>query len=117
MYKDIEDNNFFVPSFNGFVIKCDYELKVSLYFENFVDYNHRPRITVPISLINKTYQESKQNIGNKEDMNKTNESNNTPKEQNMSEQSTNDGNNIDKENSKEKNEIIENKDVNSNHIE
>jgi hypothetical protein len=43
--------NYFMPSINGQIISCEYEIKVSLYFDCFVDYNHRPRVIIPIYLV------------------------------------------------------------------
>jgi hypothetical protein len=40
-----------MPSINGQIITCEYEIKVSLYFNCFVDYNHRPRVIIPIYIV------------------------------------------------------------------
>lgn len=72
--------NFFVPSIKGNIIQCEYEIKVSLYFEKFVDYNHRPRLIFPISMSHKTAEDYlKIEIINPIGLNTTNEiSNQTP---------------------------------------
>ena len=43
--------NFFMPSINGQIISCEYEIKVTLYFSCFVDNNHCPRVTIPVYLV------------------------------------------------------------------
>ena len=48
---DMNKINYFMPSINGQIISCEYEIKVSLYFDCFVDYNHRPRVIIPIYLV------------------------------------------------------------------
>ena len=48
---DMNKINYFMPSINGKIISCEYEIKVSLYFDCFVDYNHRPRVIIPIYLV------------------------------------------------------------------
>ena len=47
----IEDINFFMPTVEGSIITCDYTIKVCLYFEAFVDKNHRPRVKMPIYFV------------------------------------------------------------------
>ena len=47
----IEKINFFMPTVKGNFIICDYNIKISLYFESFVDKNHRPRVNFPIYLV------------------------------------------------------------------
>ena len=48
---DMTKINFFMPSINGQIISCEYEIKVTLYFSCFVDYNHRPRLAIPVYLV------------------------------------------------------------------
>ena len=48
---DIEKINFFMPTIKGQLITCEYIIKISLYFDSFVDKNHRPRIKIPIYLV------------------------------------------------------------------
>ena len=48
---DMNKINYFMPSINGQIITCEYEIKVSLYFDCFVDYNHRPRVIIPVYLV------------------------------------------------------------------
>ena len=87
LYKDIADINFFLPSLEGNVIKCEYELKISLYFENFVDYNHRPRIIIPISVVHETVLKTN-NISSSKEISTGNTTNIKPKESYSSEEST-----------------------------
>ena len=48
---DLQKINYFMPTINGNLISCDYSIKISLYFEKFVDTKHRPRIVIPIYLV------------------------------------------------------------------
>ena len=48
---NLEKINYFMPSVKGKLIICDYNIKVSLYFESFVDVKHRPRIKFPIYIV------------------------------------------------------------------
>jgi hypothetical protein len=48
---DLREINFYMPTLHGNIISCDYEIKISLYFECFVDYNHRPRVIIPVYLV------------------------------------------------------------------
>ena len=50
---DIEMNkiNFYMPTINGSIISCNYEIKVSVYFNFFVAYDDRPRIIMPIYIV------------------------------------------------------------------
>ena len=43
--------DFFMPTINGGIIECNYELKISLYFKCFVAYKDRPRIIMPIYIV------------------------------------------------------------------
>ena len=38
----------FVPSINGAIIDCKYNIKVSLYYNHFVGFSSRPRVVIPI---------------------------------------------------------------------
>ena len=60
-----------MPTLDGDVIKCEYEIKVSLYFENFVDKSHRPRLIFPISLCHETLEEYMKRLGIKSIPNET----------------------------------------------
>ena len=47
----MEEINFFMPTVQSQIIACDYTIKVCLYFEAFVDKNHRPRVKIPVYLV------------------------------------------------------------------
>ena len=53
----LNDILFYMPSFQGRVFSCKYELKVSLYFNTFVAYNDRPRAIFPIYIVHQTVRE------------------------------------------------------------
>ena len=42
-----------IPSVDGTIIKCEYYLKVTLYFDSFVSKDKRPRIILPIYFVHK----------------------------------------------------------------
>ena len=48
---DLENINFLMPTIKGKLISCDYVIKISLYFDTFVDKKHRPRVRFPINLV------------------------------------------------------------------
>ena len=48
---EMDKINFFMPTTHGKTILCDYEIKISLYFCCFVDYDHRPRIIIPVYIV------------------------------------------------------------------
>ena len=58
---DLENINFFMPTIKGKLITCDYVIKISLYFESFVDKKHRPRIRFPINLVHRTDESQSEN--------------------------------------------------------
>jgi hypothetical protein len=47
----------FQPSIETDLIKCEYSIKISLYFDSFVSYDYRPRITMPLWISHKTMDE------------------------------------------------------------
>ena len=48
---EMDKIGFFMPTTHGRIISCDYEIKISLYFSCFVDYDHRPRIIMPVYIV------------------------------------------------------------------
>ena len=67
--KDVNKYNkefiYLIPSFTGTVIQSEYEILVSLYYENYIDYKNRPKVICPIiiSVISKnSSQASRKNI-------------------------------------------------------
>ena len=67
LYKDIPDVNFFMPTILHDVFKCEYEIKISLYFENFVYSEHRPSVIFPINVVHETLKEYMNRLGIKND--------------------------------------------------
>ena len=54
-YKNqLENINFFMPTVHGAIISCDYEIKVTLYFDCFVAFADRPRIVIPVYLVHQS---------------------------------------------------------------
>ena len=48
---DINEINSLMPTVNGKIISCEYEIKISLYFQCFVAYKDRPRVIIPVYLV------------------------------------------------------------------
>ena len=71
LYPEIKDINILLPSIEGNIIKCEYRIQVSLYFDNFVTSGYRPRVVLPISIIHQPQEEDKNfnNIQNDEKSN------------------------------------------------
>ena len=60
---DIEKVNFYMPTIQGLLITCNYVIKICLYFDSFVDKNHRPRAQLPVYIVHQLpadYQLEKQ---------------------------------------------------------
>ena len=58
--KDNADNNeimFLMPSVNGYIVKCEYYIKVKLYFKKFVTSSYLPKVYMPIVISHKTIDE------------------------------------------------------------
>jgi len=70
----------YMPSIQGRVFSCKYQLKVSLYFNTFVAYNDRPRAIFPIYLVHQTFSEFQADIQRQieQDKNIVNNDNNVP---------------------------------------
>ena len=56
-YTNINDISFFLPSLNSPIIDCTYTLRVTLYFDSFVQYKHRPRVYIPINICHQKVEE------------------------------------------------------------
>ena len=71
-YPKIKDINILLPSIEGNIIKCEYRIQVSLYFDSFVTSGYRPRVSLPISIIHQPQEDEKKlsNIQNDEKFNK-----------------------------------------------
>ena len=59
LIKDI--NLLLLPTLESSIIKCDYEIQVSLFFDSFVTSGYRPRISLPI-IITHLFQEEDSNL-------------------------------------------------------
>ena len=75
-YPKIKDINILLPSIEGRIIKCDYRIQVSLYFDSFVTSGYRPRVCLPISIIHQ-FQEEDNNLSNIQNENSLNVNINT----------------------------------------
>lgn len=54
------DNNeimFLMPSVNGYIVKCEYYIKVKLYFQKFVTSSYLPKVYMPVVISHKTMDE------------------------------------------------------------
>lgn len=56
-YTNITDLSFFVPSVSSKILNCQYTLRVTLYFNSFVAYKHRPRVFIPINICHQSREE------------------------------------------------------------
>ena len=63
-YVNITDINYFLPSVNSSIIECKYILKVTLYFNNFVKHDERPRIMIPIYFCHQSVDDYKKEVEN-----------------------------------------------------
>ncbi len=50
LYGNNNDWNMFLTTCKGELIECQYQIKVSFYFKNFVSFKSRPRIIIPIAI-------------------------------------------------------------------
>jgi len=121
----IEKINYFMPSVNGNIIKCEYNIKVSLYFESFVDKSHRPRVRLPLYIVhqlpndNKLEPQDSIEFINKKKNNLNKNNNNTNKNanksnSNKSNNNKNNKNNISKSYNTNVNKNTSNKIINNN---
>lgn len=56
-YTNITDISYFLPSVVSSVLECSYTLRVTLYFDSFVAYKHRPRVFIPINICHQSAEE------------------------------------------------------------
>ena len=56
-YTNITDLSFFIPSVSSKILNCQYTLRVTLYFNSFVAYKHRPRVFIPINICHQSREE------------------------------------------------------------
>ena len=57
-FPNIKDLNILLPSMESRIIKCDYRIQVSLYFDSFVTSGYRPRVGLPIWITHQSQEES-----------------------------------------------------------
>lgn len=58
---DKDNKNYFMESVEADFIKCDYYIKATCYFTEFVPYDSRPRVILPLWIISQTHN-NKENI-------------------------------------------------------
>lgn len=63
-YINITDMSYFLPSINSYLLECDYNLKATLYFTNFVKHDERPRIIIPIRICHQSLSEYNTEVQN-----------------------------------------------------
>ena len=63
-YVNITDINYFMPSVNSLIIECKYTLKGTLYFNNFIKHDDRPRIMIPIYLCHQSVEDYNKEVEN-----------------------------------------------------
>jgi hypothetical protein len=64
-YPNIVDISYLMPSTDGVIIKCDYRIVVTLYYDSFVTSGYLPKVTLPFSVTHQTQNEY--NIEKQED--------------------------------------------------
>lgn len=52
-YPEVKDFNLLMPTIDSKLIKCNYFFRVTAYYENFLTYNSRPRVEIPIYVVQK----------------------------------------------------------------
>ena len=58
IYKEITNLNYLLPSVTSTIIDCKYFLKITAYFTQYVPYDSRPRVIVPINLCHKILRDN-----------------------------------------------------------
>ena len=56
-YPNLVDVTYFMPSMDGVIIKCEYNIVVTLYFNSYVTNGYLPKVSLPISLTHQTQDE------------------------------------------------------------
>ena len=56
-YPFLDDISFVMPSVDGGIIKCEYRLEVSLYYNSHVSNGYRPKLSLPLSITHQTQDE------------------------------------------------------------
>ena len=56
-YPHLMDLTYAMPSLDGVILRCDYNISVTLYFESFVTSGYLPKVTLPITLTHQSQEE------------------------------------------------------------
>ena len=94
-YTNITNISFFLPSISSLILNCQYRLRVTLYFDSFVAYKHRPRVFIPINICHQSPEEyqytnlNNQIINNSNNNNKNNNNSNNNNNKNINEINSN----------------------------
>ena len=64
-YPNLVDISYMMPSVDGAIIKCDYRILVTLYFNSYVTSGYLPKVTLPIILTHQSQEDY--NLERKED--------------------------------------------------
>lgn len=65
-----KDLNQLMPSVDGVIVKCEYSVKATAYFNSFVSYDHRPRVILPLSITHQLIEDYKLEKQEDEDLKK-----------------------------------------------
>ena len=69
-YPFLNDCNIIMPSVDSLTIKCEYSIKVSVYFNSYVTYSYRPRVILPLSVTHQLLDDYKLEKKENEDLEK-----------------------------------------------
>ena len=64
-YPNLVDISYMMPSVDGAIIKCDYRIMVTIYFNSYVTSGYLPKVTLPISITHQSQEDY--NLERKED--------------------------------------------------
>ena len=56
-YPNIVDILYLMPSVDGVILKCDYRIEVTLFFDSFVTSGYLPKVSLPVSITHQTQNE------------------------------------------------------------
>ena len=108
-YIDTNNINYYMPSIRTKIFSCQYELKITLYFNSFVSYNDRPRIKFPIIIAHQSVTEYQKEIQKQNELNNINNN----KHENIKNKKCNNNNNQEKKiENKNNNDVEYKKDLN-----
>ena len=103
---DLKEINYYMPTIFCKLFSCKYELRVTLYFKDFVKYNDRPRARFPINLVHQSLAEYQTEIQEKIEQEKKEkeEKEKEEKENNEKIEDKKEENNINNDNEEKENE-------------